>query len=267
VNGSESLLAYGSTTVNYNTYYILEARWISTSLVKCYVDDVLKVTQTTSLPTWTTGREGTRWSDPNKTNYQYTDWILIRKCVDPEPSHGSWGSEETPSAGQLYEIYVDAVAQMLASPAEECTFNVVKYAAVTSQSLTASKTTFNIEKEILVETLSEVVVEKVVGQIFEIFKDAITQASASSQIFGVYPVNVEGLVKASAMPILKQTLGISKDAVAAAVSTLLTQSVFDISPEATIKVLAEVNVIKPTEVKVTRLFLIFGDLAIQIQGE
>jgi hypothetical protein len=29
------------------------------------------------------------------TGYRYWDWIAVRKYVDPEPSHGSWGSEET----------------------------------------------------------------------------------------------------------------------------------------------------------------------------
>jgi hypothetical protein len=31
----------------------------------------------------------------NDTDNGYIDWIYIRKFVDPEPSHGSWGSEET----------------------------------------------------------------------------------------------------------------------------------------------------------------------------
>ena len=25
----------------------------------------------------------------------YVDWVFVRKWVDPEPAHGSWGSEET----------------------------------------------------------------------------------------------------------------------------------------------------------------------------
>jgi len=29
------------------------------------------------------------------TDYRYWDWVAVRKYVDPEPSHGSWGSEET----------------------------------------------------------------------------------------------------------------------------------------------------------------------------
>jgi len=51
-----------------------------------------------------------------------------------------------------------------------------------------------------------------------------------------------------------------------ATATSLVQSEFNINPEAAVYVLAEFAVLKPTEAKVTRLFLILGDLAIQIQG-
>jgi hypothetical protein len=177
--------------------------------------------------------------------------------TDPWPS--SWGSTSTgtdrdhsiyctytPSGGQTYEIYVDAIAQSLATPIEQCTFNVEKDASVASQSQPASETTFHvlqdaiakaladlgiettfsIEKDAIVKALADVVVEKVVGQIIEIFQDAITQASASPQI----------------------------------------QSTFNINPEATVKVLAEVVILKEGEIKVTKLFFVLGNLAIQIQG-
>jgi hypothetical protein len=45
----------------------------------------------------------------------------------------------------------------------------------------------------------------------------------------------------------------------------LIQSTFSLSPDAVVKVLAEVSVVKEGEVKVTKLFFILGNLAIQIQ--
>jgi len=33
-------------------------------------------------------------SELGSVNDAYIDWVLVRKYVDPEPSHGSWGSEE-----------------------------------------------------------------------------------------------------------------------------------------------------------------------------
>ncbi len=39
---------------------------------------------------------GARGSMSNLSNFSaYWDWIFVRKCVDTEPSHGSWGIEET----------------------------------------------------------------------------------------------------------------------------------------------------------------------------
>jgi len=73
------------------------------------------------------------------------------------------------------------------------------------------------------------------------------------------------LVKTSATADLQQTLGISKDTIVISVSTPLIQSVFNFSPEAVVKALAEVSVVKEGEVKVTNLFLILGNIAIQIQ--
>jgi len=142
--------------------------------------------------------------------------------------------EWTSGGGQTYEINVDAVVKASALHSEQCTFNIEKDAAVTSQAVKASESTYNI------------------------LKDAIVKASASPHVLSVYPINIDAVVKASATPSLQQTLGISKDAVVVAVSTPLIQSTFNISPEA---------VVKEGEVKVKRLFLIVGNIAIQLTGD
>jgi len=247
--------------------------------------------------------------------------------------------------GQTYEINVDAVVKASAEKSLQTTFNIHKDAAVTSQAVKASEATFNIQKDAiakaltalsfelgipveaivqasaisdlestfniskdaLVQALADVVVEKVAGQLFEIFKDAVVQAqanfslestfninkdaitkvtaivntetifnvvkdaivkaSATPQVLGVYPINVDAVVKASATASLQQTLGISKDAVVVVVSTPLIQSTFNISKDAIVKVLAEVSVVKEGEVKVTKLFLMLGNIAIQLTGD
>ena len=175
----------------------------------------------------------------------HTTWIdvvYVRKYVDPEPSHGSWGSEET-AGGQTYEVNVDAVVQSHATITKETIFNVEKDASVSGQSLTAQEVGFNV------------------------VRDALVQASVAMQVLGVYPFNVEALVGASADAQIRQTLGISRDAAVAVVSAPLFQSMFNVGSDAVLRVVAEAGVVKEGEVKVTRVFLVLGDLAIQIQGD
>ena len=172
----------------------------------------------------------------------YLDWMFLAKYVDPEPAHGSWGSEET-IGGVTYEVNVDAVVQSHATITKETIFNVEKDAAVSGQSLTAQEVGFNV------------------------VRDALVQASVAMQVLGVYPFNVEALVGASADAQFRQTLGISRDAAVAVVSTPLFQSMFNVGSDAVLRVVAEVGVVKEGEVKVTRVFLVLGDLAIQLTGD
>ena len=207
------------------------------------------------------------------------------------------------SGGETYEIYKDAVVKTSALHSEQCTFNIHKDAAVASQALRAPEVTFNIPKDAIVQTLASVSIERIINifknavvkaqatfslestfninknaisqvsatvgieTIFNIVKDAIVKASAIPQIGLIYPLNFDAVVNASATPQLQQTLGISKDAIVVSVASPLIQSTFNISPEAVVKVLAEVSVIKEGEVKVTRLFLLLGNIAIQLTGD
>lgn len=206
-----------------------------------------------------------------------------------------------------YNIQKNAVVAGSAVHGQETTFNIPKDAIIKSLADLGIETTFNISKDALVQTLADVVVEKVAGAVIEIFKDAIVQsqatfslestfninknavaqatslvnvetifnvvkdaivkASATPQVLGIYPIYVDAGVKASATASLQQTLGISKDAVVVAVSTPLIQSTFNISKDAVVKVLAEVTVVKEGEAKVTKLFLILGNIGIQLTGD
>ena len=97
VNGSFSKIGYASTTINDNQYYVLSVKWISASHVKVYLDDVEVIDQTANLQSWTSGGIGLRAFNDEGVH----DWFLVRKCVDPEPTHGSWGSEEQSGATEV----------------------------------------------------------------------------------------------------------------------------------------------------------------------
>jgi len=167
----------------------------------------------------------------------------------------------TLAGGQTYEIYVDAMTKAFAVHAEECAFNIAKDAAVTSQAERAGEITFNIPKDVVVQTFSIHSEETV----FNLFKDAVIQVLATALFeFGVFK---EAIVQASAAHALELMFTIPKDAVVQTLSTPSLQTIFNLSPEAVVKVLAEVSILKEGEVKVTRLFLMLGNLAIQIQGD
>jgi hypothetical protein len=231
----------GTTALTLGTWY----RWVytfvsSTKTFKLWINDSYIGS---GAPTGTVGTFTHVGFEIYKSNSSI-DYLAIAKYVDPEPSHGSWGSEEQ-AGGVTYEIYVDAACQSLAISAHETTYNIAKDASVASQSLPASETTFNLLKEAIAKSLAELNIETK----FNIEREAITQTLALAVI-----------------EVISGIIEIFKDATATAQVTFTLESTFNISQEATIKVLAEVSIIKPTEVRITRLFLILGDLAIQIQG-
>jgi hypothetical protein len=124
------------------------------------------------------------------------------------------------------------------------------------------------------------------GQTYEISVDALANASASnleqctlsiakeaSVASQVATLNFElgfpkdALVHAFSLHSEETLYSVFKDVVVKALADPLGQSTFNLSSEAVVKVLAEVSIVKEGEVKVTRLFLVLGDLAIQLQGD
>ncbi|MGQ9545522.1 MAG: hypothetical protein ACUVQX_07025 [Candidatus Bathycorpusculaceae bacterium] len=150
--------------------------------------------------------------------------------------------------GVTYEIYVNAACQTLSTPAYETIYTISKDAAVNSQGLTASETTFNISKDAITQALADFIIEIVTGgQLYEIFIDAITKTQATlDKVEATFNIPLSAILNTSALATLKST--------------------FNISPEASVKVQAEAAIVKEGEIKITRLFLILGNLAIQIQG-
>jgi len=80
------------------TWYILETRWVNATYVICVIDNYTKIVTSGLVSSWTSGKVGIRSYHYGAGDYVYYDWFLVRNCVDPEPSHGAWGEEETPSS-------------------------------------------------------------------------------------------------------------------------------------------------------------------------
>jgi len=88
--------------------------WIArrSGLAKYYTNGIIRATHTTNVPTadlyvYFGIRRGALTSpQPEKV---YIDWVAVRKWVDPEPNHGSWGSEETtyPSEPEIRDFIYD----------------------------------------------------------------------------------------------------------------------------------------------------------------
>jgi hypothetical protein len=183
----------------------------------------------------------------------YVDCVIVADAyIGPE------------GGGQLYEIFADAIAKSLDSVSEECTFNIAEDATVKSQAdkfpeatftisldsiikaLAAANFELSLQVEAVIKALADVAVEKIGGAVYEIFNDAISTGQATFTV--------------------ESTLNINKDATQLATAIANIESIFNLSPEAVVKVLGQVEVLKEGEIKVTRLFLVLGNVAIQIQG-
>jgi len=221
-----------------------------------------------------------RLASSNK--YNTFDWARVRKYVSPEPSHGAWGNEETPS-GQLYEVFVNAASGVFAVPVREVAFNVVRDAGITVHGLKMHETAFNVSRSAFMNAYAGALVEVLAG-VIEIFKEAVAAAHALCKTEAAFNVSpsasaqalaqalfglgfVKGVsVRASAVNAFEVVFSLPLSAVVGVDALSFLESVFNVSPDAAVRVHAEVAVLKPAEVRVTRLFLVVGDLAIQIQG-
>jgi hypothetical protein len=83
-------LGYGH---NVNTWFTMELK--SKSGKQVLIDDTTVKDTQTITHSWTDVRIFFQQYTYTATNEYYVDWIFARKFVDPEPSHGGWGSEET----------------------------------------------------------------------------------------------------------------------------------------------------------------------------
>jgi len=97
VAGSFTQIDYSSKEIVANTWYILDVAWISASHIKVWLDETLEIDQTTDLESWASGDIGVR-DYYSESRY---DYFFVRKYVEPEPTHGSWGNEEQSGATEV----------------------------------------------------------------------------------------------------------------------------------------------------------------------
>jgi len=97
VAGTYTTVTNTSFVVMNDVWYLFEVQVISESHIRVVADSV-ELDVTSGLEAWSSGYPGiyTFNSYKDADAYVLYDWWLIRKYVDPEPSHGGWGAEETP---------------------------------------------------------------------------------------------------------------------------------------------------------------------------
>ena len=105
------------------------------------------------------------------------------------------------------------------------------------------------------------------GVTYEINVDAVAQSLSASAEECLFNIEKEAIAGSNSLKASETTFNVSKDVIVKALSDYDFEGLFNVLKDAAVKVLAEVSVVKEGEVKVTRLFLVFGDLAVQIQGD
>ncbi|MEM3464794.1 MAG: DUF2341 domain-containing protein, partial [Candidatus Bathyarchaeia archaeon] len=87
---NEQIGTYTTFTWDAN-YHVYDLMWISAK-TKYYKDGSLIATHTTNVPDESLFA---RFATYGANTQIVVDWVAVRKYVDPEPAHGSWGNEET----------------------------------------------------------------------------------------------------------------------------------------------------------------------------
>ena len=100
---SASCITLGTSSYTYSadTWYIGFIRGYGSSLEAKPTEDATLLSATDT--TFSSGEIGIGTDDfvTIGTDYVEFDWIFVRKYVSPEPSHGSWGSEEQSGATEV----------------------------------------------------------------------------------------------------------------------------------------------------------------------
>jgi hypothetical protein len=106
---TQSIVTIGNPTL----YNIFRFTWKSGE-VKFYSEDtILEATHTTNIPA--VALVPVMYEGATVGEDAFVDWVTAQKWVDPEPTHTSWGSEESaPVAGGELQLLVDGgVIQLL----------------------------------------------------------------------------------------------------------------------------------------------------------
>jgi hypothetical protein len=91
-------------------YHLYRAAW-KPGESRFYQDDTLKATITTHVPS--VDMVTLFYEGQGTGTYCYVDWIFVSKWVDPEPTHGTWGSQEQGRRPVLSMNPTGAICRML----------------------------------------------------------------------------------------------------------------------------------------------------------
>jgi len=100
-DGAGVVLASGSVKVDTTTFHVFQIQNYAGSLKQIMEYDTSSEVLTATDTDYTTGHVflGQRY-----TGAAIVDWVFVAKYVDPEPSHGAWGSEETPGVAHKVTV-------------------------------------------------------------------------------------------------------------------------------------------------------------------
>jgi len=138
--GTSTDLASISDSDANNVYHILEFTWFGSSL-KAFRDGTSKMSASDTTYTSRTYIHLDEWSGSSR----YTDWVLVRKFVDPEPSHGSWGSEET--SGQTYTVDTTFQTTPTWTLPTQATFNIAPSWNLEESFAVLTQSVFNVQPQ------------------------------------------------------------------------------------------------------------------------
>jgi hypothetical protein len=111
VAGTYTTDIFGKVAFTPGTTYHTETALFSGSHIEAYADGAYGVSGTDT--TFSSGYIGFKFNIYTTSDKGYVDWIFASKYVYPEPSHGSWGSEET--YGEEYSFTLSETAHATAN--------------------------------------------------------------------------------------------------------------------------------------------------------
>jgi hypothetical protein len=236
------------TPVTPGQYSVYQITWKSGEST-LYQDDVQLGQSTSNIPT---ANNVAVFREANAVNSNvYVDWVFIRKFVSPEPAHGTWQNEES-GQGALVEV---------ADSLELAETVLRNKTLILSDSLGLAEALYGNKSLLLGDSasLSELVT-LLIGEAVKYVIDAVNTADIIHALKTLKTSDTLTLVDAVSTPsrVLKtlEAIGATDNAVVNKVLQI-TEAVG----------LAETLEVGVGGVKKTRLFLILGDLAVQLTGD
>ena len=258
------------------------------SSLKAYANDAYEISATdTAFASGYVGLKLVAPDSPTATYYGYVDWTFVSKYVSPEPAHSTWGSEE---GGAVLKEVTDSLSlsdSVLRHKGILPMTDVVgladvilrhKTLAVSDGVGTSDVARSNKSPLIVTDAVSLVdLINVIIGAIIKTVADAIgvsDMALLNKTAIIADAVNLADVARALKTMNVSDTLSLVDSAstpsrvIRALESIVLADNAF---VNKTLQITEAVSIAEIVEVgaggaKKTRLFLILGDLAVQLTG-